>query len=151
MITHLGCWENMRKACKSRAEGEWFRSFLSKPIESMVYCFREVYLDYDNTFFWLELAWVAVVSVSFRPSGAKAKRWARQKGARLLHRLGLSVQLLCILSLLNKKQLTLFLTGTFPQRTPTPFPQTLCPPKYSRTVLQLLVTNLIFWKFQKLF
>ena len=22
MITHLGCWENTRKACKSRAEGE---------------------------------------------------------------------------------------------------------------------------------
>ena len=22
VITHLGCWENTRKACKSRAEGE---------------------------------------------------------------------------------------------------------------------------------
>ena len=67
-------------------------------------------IDYDNTFFWLELAWLAVVSVSFRPSGAKAKRWARQKGARLLHRLGLSVQLLCIAysAFLNKKQLTYF-------------------------------------------
>ena len=26
-ITHLGCWENTRKACKSRAKGEWFTSF----------------------------------------------------------------------------------------------------------------------------
>ena len=40
-ITHEGCWENPRKACKSRAEGEWFTSFSSKkrkPIESVVYC-----------------------------------------------------------------------------------------------------------------
>ena len=27
VITHAGCWENTRKACKSRAEGEWFTSF----------------------------------------------------------------------------------------------------------------------------
>ena len=52
MITHLECWENTRKACKSRAEGEWFTSFSSvppssqvgyhagKPIESVVYCFN---------------------------------------------------------------------------------------------------------------
>ena len=50
MITHLGCWENTRKACKSRAEAEWFTSFsrvlrksrvayhAGKPIESVVYC-----------------------------------------------------------------------------------------------------------------
>ena len=29
VIDHAGCWENTRKACKSRAEGEWFTSFLS--------------------------------------------------------------------------------------------------------------------------
>ena len=56
MITHAGCWENMRKACKSRAKGEWFTSFLSvlptsqvgyqagKPIESVVYCFYKITL-----------------------------------------------------------------------------------------------------------
>ena len=50
VITHLGCWENTRKACKSRAEGEWFTSFshvlptsrvgyhTGKPTESVVYC-----------------------------------------------------------------------------------------------------------------
>ena len=27
-ITHLGCWENTRKACKSRAKGEWFTSLV---------------------------------------------------------------------------------------------------------------------------
>ena len=27
VITHAGCWENTRKACKSWAEGEWFTSF----------------------------------------------------------------------------------------------------------------------------
>ena len=39
----MGCWENTRKACKSKAEGEWFTSFrvgyhAGKPIESVVYC-----------------------------------------------------------------------------------------------------------------
>ena len=50
VITHLGCWENTKKACKSRAEGSWFTSFsrvlptsrvcyhAGKPIESVVYC-----------------------------------------------------------------------------------------------------------------
>ena len=50
VITHLGCWENTRKACKSRAEGDWFTRFsrvlptsrvgyhAGKPIESVVYC-----------------------------------------------------------------------------------------------------------------
>ena len=54
VITHAGCWENTRKACKSRAEGEWFTSFSSvlptsqvgyhagKPIESVVYCFYKI-------------------------------------------------------------------------------------------------------------
>ena len=28
VITHAGCWENMRKACKSQAEDEWFTSNL---------------------------------------------------------------------------------------------------------------------------
>ena len=50
-ITHAGCWENMRKACNSQAEGKWFTSFSSvlptsqlgyhagKPIENcLVYC-----------------------------------------------------------------------------------------------------------------
>ena len=55
VITHLGFWENTRKACKSRAEGEWFTSFWSvlptsrlgyhtgKPIESVVYCLNKPY------------------------------------------------------------------------------------------------------------
>ena len=39
----MGGWENTRKACKSKAEGEWFTSFrvgyhAGKPIESVVYC-----------------------------------------------------------------------------------------------------------------
>ena len=39
----MGCWENTRKACKSKAEGEWFTSFrvgyhAGKAIESVVYC-----------------------------------------------------------------------------------------------------------------
>ena len=50
VITHLGCWENTRKACKSLAFGSWFTSFsrvlptsrvgyyAGKPIESVVYC-----------------------------------------------------------------------------------------------------------------
>ena len=49
MITHLGCSENTRKACKSLALGSWFKSFscvlptshvgyrAGKPIESVVY------------------------------------------------------------------------------------------------------------------
>ena len=49
VITHLGCWENTRKACKSRAEDEWFTSFprflktsqvgyhADRPIESVVF------------------------------------------------------------------------------------------------------------------
>ena len=54
VITHLGCWENTRKACKSQAEGEWFTNFSSvlptpcvgyhagKPIESVVYCLNRI-------------------------------------------------------------------------------------------------------------
>ena len=54
VINHAVCWENTRKGCKSRAEGEWFTSFLSvlstspvvyhagKPIESVVYCFYQI-------------------------------------------------------------------------------------------------------------
>ena len=30
-------------------------------------------IDYNNTFFWLELACIADISMSFRPSGADAK------------------------------------------------------------------------------
>ena len=48
-LTHLGCRENTRKACKSRIEGEWFTSFprvlptsqvgyhAGRPIESVVF------------------------------------------------------------------------------------------------------------------
>ena len=51
VITHLGCWENTRKACKSLAFGWVFTNFsrvlpasrvgyyTGKPIESGVYCF----------------------------------------------------------------------------------------------------------------
>ena len=57
MITHAGCWENTRKACQLRAEGEWFTSFSSilpasqvgyhagKPIESVVYCLYKITLS----------------------------------------------------------------------------------------------------------
>ena len=50
VITHLGCWENTWKACKSLAFGSWFTSFFrvlptshmgyhaSKSTESVVYC-----------------------------------------------------------------------------------------------------------------
>ena len=53
-INHTRCWENTRKACKSRAVGEWLTSFLSvlstsqvdyhagKPIESVLYCFYKI-------------------------------------------------------------------------------------------------------------
>ena len=36
VITHSGCWENTRKACKSRAEVGYHAS---KPIENVVYAF----------------------------------------------------------------------------------------------------------------
>ena len=57
-MTHTGCWENTRIACKSRAEGELFTSFSSvlptsqvgyhagKPIESVVYGFYKVTLSF---------------------------------------------------------------------------------------------------------
>ena len=35
-ITHLGCWENTRKACNSRAFQVGYHA--GKPIESVVYC-----------------------------------------------------------------------------------------------------------------
>ena len=50
MITHLGSWENTRKACKLLAFGFWFTSFsrvlptsrvgyhTGKPVEDVVYC-----------------------------------------------------------------------------------------------------------------
>ena len=54
VITHLGCRENTRKACKSLAFGSWFTSFsrvlpaassvgyhAGKPIESVVYCLNK--------------------------------------------------------------------------------------------------------------
>ena len=53
VITHLGCWENTQKACKSLAFGSWFTSFsrvlptsrvgyhAGKPIESVVYCLNK--------------------------------------------------------------------------------------------------------------
>ena len=58
VITHAGCWENTRKACKSWAEGKWFPSFSSvfptsrvgyhagKPIESVAYCFHKITLSF---------------------------------------------------------------------------------------------------------
>ena len=63
VITHAGCWENTRKACKSWAQGEWFRSISSvlptsqggyhagKPIESVVYCFYKITLKYVSVFY----------------------------------------------------------------------------------------------------
>ena len=36
MITHLGCWQNTRKACKSLAFGSWFKSFSRVPPTSRV-------------------------------------------------------------------------------------------------------------------
>ena len=45
MITHLGCWENTRKACKSRADRVLPTSRVGyhagKPIESVVYCLKK--------------------------------------------------------------------------------------------------------------
>ena len=55
VITHLGCWENMRKACKTLTFSSWFTSFshvlptyrmgyhAGKPIESVVYYLSIVY------------------------------------------------------------------------------------------------------------
>ena len=63
MITHTGCWENSRKAFKSRAEGESFTSISSvlptsqvgyhagKPIESVVYCFYKITLKHVSVFY----------------------------------------------------------------------------------------------------
>ena len=57
VITHVGCWENTRKAYKSGVEDEWFISFSSvlstsrmgyhacKPTESVVYCFYKITLS----------------------------------------------------------------------------------------------------------
>ena len=54
VITHAGCWENTRKACKLLAFGSWFTSFprvlptsrvgyhAGKPIERVVYCFYKI-------------------------------------------------------------------------------------------------------------
>ena len=36
MITHAGCWENTRKACKSLAFGSWFTSFSRDFIDKKV-------------------------------------------------------------------------------------------------------------------
>ena len=41
VITHAGCWENTRKASKSRAEGEWFTSFSSVPQHHQVNILRQ--------------------------------------------------------------------------------------------------------------
>ena len=61
VITHLGCWENTQKACKSLAFGSWFTSFSrvlptsrvgyhsGKPIESVVYCLN-IYIVYISGF-----------------------------------------------------------------------------------------------------
>ena len=63
MITHAGCWENSRKAFKSRAEGESFTSISSvlptsqvgyhagKPIETVVYCFYKITLKQVSVFY----------------------------------------------------------------------------------------------------
>ena len=58
VISHLGCWENTKKACKSRAEASDLQAFRSnvlptsqvgyhvgKPIESVVYCFYKMTLS----------------------------------------------------------------------------------------------------------
>ena len=139
MITHLGCWENPRKACKSRAEGERFRSLSSVlPTSHVGYHVSSSHrkyglllkrsIDYNNTFFWLDLAWVAVISVFFRPSEAKAKRCMRQKGARLLHRLGLSVQLLCTLSLFKQETIGIIFNWDISTTHPLPLlPNSLSP------------------------
>ena len=54
VITHLGCWENAWKACKSLAFSSWFSSsshvlptsrmgyHTGKPIESVVYCLNKL-------------------------------------------------------------------------------------------------------------
>ena len=45
VITHLGCWENTRKACKSLFSRVLPKSRVGyhagKPIESVVYCFNK--------------------------------------------------------------------------------------------------------------
>ena len=57
-MTHTGCWDNTRIACKSRAKGELFTSFsrvlptsqvgyhAGKPIESVVYGFYKITLSF---------------------------------------------------------------------------------------------------------
>ena len=56
VITHLACWENTKKACKSLAFGSWFTSFSSalptscmgyhagKPIENVIHCLNKLEL-----------------------------------------------------------------------------------------------------------
>ena len=43
-ITHLGCWENTRKACNSRAFQVGYHA--GKPIESVVYCLIKLAIKY---------------------------------------------------------------------------------------------------------
>ena len=40
VITHLGCWKNTPKTCKSRAESR-VGHHASKPVESVVYCLNK--------------------------------------------------------------------------------------------------------------
>ena len=40
VITHLGCWKNTPKTCKSQAESR-VGHHASKPIESVVYCLNK--------------------------------------------------------------------------------------------------------------
>ena len=62
VVTHLECWKNTRKACKSLAFGSWFTSFsrvlptscvgyhAGKPIESVVYCLNNLLKAIKSSF-----------------------------------------------------------------------------------------------------
>ena len=75
MITHLGCWENTRKACKSLAFGSWYTSFShvlptspvgyhgSKPVESVLYCLSND--GWIQKLFWFLICWLFHVILDY--------------------------------------------------------------------------------------
>ena len=60
VTTHVGCWENARRACKSGAKGEWLTGYCfptshvgyhaGKPLERVVYCFYKITLSKTESY-----------------------------------------------------------------------------------------------------
>ena len=71
-INHLGCWENTRKACNSRAFQVGYHA--GKPIESVVYCFYKITLSKTEN-----------VSVFYKFTGTINYRFLTNQNARTIY------------------------------------------------------------------